>query len=521
MEVQNNDLEQLYADTFRGIEVGSILQGKVVSRKADSIVVDIGYKSEGFVPIDEFTQEELSDLDTGAEIEVLVAGMKDSEGTITLSKRRALIIKSQQKIQDAYKEGSLVDGKIIEKTKGGFFVDISGVRAFLPGSQYDVKPVKTSDDLIGKTGKFKILKLNNKLNNIIVSRRVIIEEEKKQKKDEVLSVLKEGELVKGRVKNITDYGVFIDIGEVDGLLHISDISWGRINHPSEVFSVGEELEVLVLKFDKDSEKVTFGYKQKKSDPWLNVEEKYPEGKTIEGKVVSFTDYGAFIELEEGVEGLVHVTELDWNPKPKHPSKYIESGDLVDAIVLKVDQKERRISLGVKQLKPKPWEVVAEKYSVGQKVSGKVRTITDFGIFVEVPENVDALVHISDISWTKHIKHPSEVFKRGQKLEALVLSLEPDKERMSLGIKQMEPDPWLNDIPEKLKIGEEVKCKVLRISEHGMFVEIDEWVEGLIYASEIVKQESEYKEGDTITAWIIRMDLEQRKIGLSMINKPQD
>ncbi|MBF0552970.1 MAG: 30S ribosomal protein S1 [Nitrospirae bacterium] len=517
MEVQNSDLEQLYAGTFRSIEAGMIMTGKVISKKADAIVVDIGYKSEGFIPIDDFTQEELDELKEGSDIEVLVSSIRDSEGTITLSKSRAKILKTQKMLQQSFDEGAIIDGKIVERTKGGFFVDVAGVKAFLPGSHYDVRPLRAADDVVGQQCRFKVLKLNNKLNNVIVSRRAVIEEEKKKKKTQTLSNIKEGVIVKGAVKNVTDYGVFIDLGEIDGLLHISDISWGRINHPTDYFNIGDEVEVLVLKYDHDSEKVTLGYKQKKSDPWLDIETRYTEGSMVTGKVVGITDYGAFIELEEGVEGLVHVSELDWSARPGHPSKYLEIGDSVDVAVLKIENNQRRISLGIKQLKPKPWELVAERYAVGQKVTGKVRTITDFGVFVGMPEGIDALIHISDIFWTKHIKHPSEVFKLRQKVEAVVLSLEPEKKRMLLGVKQLKPDPWVNEIPQRFKIGSDVSCKVLRVSEYGLFVEIEDSVEGLVYASEIIKDSDEdYVEGSLVQARIIKLDFEQRKIGLSMV-----
>ncbi|MBF0518690.1 MAG: 30S ribosomal protein S1 [Nitrospirae bacterium] len=517
MELQNNDLEQLYAGTFKSISPGMILTGKVVSKKHDAIIVDIGYKSEGFIPIDDFTEDELQELKEGCDIEVLVSSIKDSEGTITLSKSKAKILKTQKRLQRSLEEGTVLEGKIVEKTKGGFFVDISGVKAFLPGSQYDVKQLKSYDDAIGQNCRFKVLKLNNKLNNVIVSRRAVIEEERHKKKSTTLELIKEGEILSGTVKNITDYGVFVDLGEVDGLLHISDISWGRINHPSDYFKVGDVIDVLVLKYEPETEKVTLGYKQKKADPWIDIDARYTEGNTVEGKVVGITDYGAFVELEDGVEGLVHVSELDWSPRPGHPSKYLEIGQEVSAVILKIENAQRRISLGIKQLKPKPWEVVAQKYAVGQKVVGKVRTITDFGVFVGMPEGVDALIHISDISWTKHIKHPSEVFRLKQKVEAIVLSLEPDKKRMLLGIKQMKPDPWVSDIPQRFKVGDNVNCKVLRVTEFGLFVEIEDSVEGLVYASEVVKNgDEDYIEGSSLVATIIKLDFEQRKIGLSML-----
>lgn len=522
MELKNDEMEKLYAETFHSIAEGMILKGKVVALRQDGIIVDIGYKSEGFIPLDEFSQEEITVFEPGTAIDVYVESIEDAEGMITLSKDHAAKIKVWEALESALRDETPVEGKITGKTKGGFLVDVSGVSAFLPGSQVDIKPLKDVDSLIGKKMPFKVLKLNNKLANVIVSRRAILEEEMKKKKVETLGQLKEGQVMGGFVKNITDYGVFVDLGGLDGLLHISDISWGRISHPSEFFTIGDEINIIVLKYDEESEKVTLGYKQRKPDPWSIVDEKYPVGQRVKGKVVSITDYGAFIELEEGLEGLVHISEIDWVLRPKHPSKYLSVGESVEALVLKVDKEERRLSLSIKQIKPSPWEVVSERYKVGQKVSGKVKTLTDFGIFVGLPEGVDALIHISDLSWTKHIKHPSEVLRKGQKVDAVILSMEPEAEKMALGLKQLEPDPWLQDIPEKFKLGAEAKGKVLTITDFGIFVELEGGVEGLIYSSEIVRPQSgttedTIKPGDEISVRIIKIDCEDRKIGLSMKN----
>jgi small subunit ribosomal protein S1 len=522
VELKNNDMEKLYAETFRSIGEGMILKGKVLALKEDRVIIDIGYKSEGIISIEEFSEEEITKLQPGSSIEVYVESLRDSDGIIRLSKERATKIKVWETLENALREESPVEGKITGKIKGGFTVEISGVIAFLPGSQVDVKPLKDIDRIIGKKMAFKVLKLNNKLSNVIVSRRVILEKEIQKKKAETIEKLKEGQLMKGTVKNITDYGVFVDLGGIDGLLHISDISWGRVNHPSEFFKVGEEVEVIILKYDEENEKVTLGYKQKKPDPWTIVDEKYSPGRRVEGRVVSITDYGAFIELEEGLEGLVHISEIDWLPRPKHPSKYHSIGDTVEAVVLKVDKDERRLSLSIKQVKPSPWEIIPEKYKVGQKISGKVKTITDFGVFVGLPEGVDALIHISDLSWTKHIKHPSEVLKKGQKIEAVVLGIEPEAEKMALGLKQLESDPWLNLIPQKFKLGDEVDGKVLMITDFGIFVELEGGVEGLVYSSEINKALPEkignvLKAGCNVRVKIIKIDCEERKIGLSMKN----
>jgi small subunit ribosomal protein S1 len=523
---QDNGLEELYEKSIQYIQTGSIIKGKVVAKLQDSIVVDIGYKSEGFIPVDEFTEDELNTIKEGDELDVFVSRLSDSDGCVSLSKTKARKIKVLEELQDIYNEGKEIKGKITEKVKGGFYVDIMGLKAFMPGSQTDIKPIKDADKLIGSEAVFKILKMNSKLTNVVVSRRVVLEDERKKLRTETLKKLKENALMEGIVKNITDYGVFVDLGGIDGLLHISDISWGRITHPSEFFSIGDKIEVIILKYNAESDKVTLGYKQKKPDPWQDIQEKYPVGNKVEGRVVSITDYGAFLEVEEGVEGLIHVSEIDWSPRPKHPSKYLDVGETVEAQVIKVDSAERRLSLSIKQLKAKPWELVAERYSVGQKVTGKIRTVTDFGAFVGLPEGIDALIHISDISWTKHIKHPSEVLKKGQKVETVILNMEPEKEKMALGIKQLTEDPWISEIPEKYHLGDEVDCKVLRSTDFGIFAEINDDVEGLVYSSEIElaadkSLEETYKEGDTIKARIIKIEPEERKIGLSLKNVSSD
>ena len=515
MELKNNEMERIYAETFRQVREGAILAGRVVSVKQDGVIVDIGYKSEGFIPAEEFLPEELLALKAGDVIDVFVVDIQDSEGIVKLSKEKASKIRAWDVLESALQKRTTIEGSVVGKTKGGLSVDVMGVKAFLPGSQIDIRTVRDTENLIGKSMGFKVLKVNNKRSNIIVSHRAAIEEERQQKKRETLPKLTEGARLEGAVKNITDYGVFVDLGGIDGLLHISDISWGRITHPSEFFTVGEAIEVIVLKYDAEQERVTLGYKQKKPDPWLTVEGKYPVGSRVSGKVVSITDYGVFVELEEGIEGLVHVSEIDWSPRPKHPSKYLSIGETAEAEVIKVDREERRISLSIKKLKPSPWELVAGTYAVGQRVTGKVRSITEFGAFVGLPEGVDGLIHISDMSWTKHIKHPSEVLKKGQKIEAVILSLEPEKERISLGLKQLAADPWTGEIPERFKLGDTVKCKVLKLTDFGIFVDIEGGLEGLVYASEVIQKEEAFQEGDEFSARIIKLDTEERKIGLSM------
>lgn len=522
---ETKDLEKLYAETLHRVERGGITKGKIIAVKNDVVVVDVGYKSEGIIPVAEFTKEELSNLKEGDNVEVFVERINDQEGVVILSRDKASKIRTWEMLTEAHSSNVRVEGRVVGKTKGGLFVDIKGVKAFLPSSQIDIKAIKDIDSYIGQTMAVRILKITpprgyaNVLSNqasVIVSRRAVIEEERHVRKEETLKLLKEGALLKGIVKNITDYGVFVDLGGIDGLLHISDISWRRVNHPSEFFSVGDEREFVVLKYDEGTEKVTLGYKQKRPDPWISVEDKYKAGMKLKGKVVSITDYGVFVEIEEGLEGLIHVSELDWAPRPKHPSKYVSIGDEVEAAVINVNKDERKLSLTIKQLRPRPWDLVGQNYEVGQKITGKVKTITDFGAFVRLPEGVDGLIHISDISWIKHIKHPSEVLKKGQKVDAVILSLEPDKERMALGIKQMTPDPWQSEIPAKFRLGDEFRGKVLRITDFGIFVELEGGVEGLVYSSE-VDVSMEIKEGDEIWVRIIKVNVDERKIGLSMKN----
>jgi small subunit ribosomal protein S1 len=517
MEMQNDELERMYAESVQEIAVGSIIKGTVVAKKNDAVIVDVGYKSEGVIQGTEFSRPEWEALAEGDVIDVFAESLSGPEGMVMLSRNRARTITRWGGIEEAFEKGITLEGVIIEKTKGGAIVDLDGIRAFLPGSHIDLKPVRDVDPLIGVRSHFKVIKLNPRRSNVIVSRRQCIEEERQLLKKDTLLKLKEGAVLPGEVKNITDYGVFVDLGGIDGLLHISDISWGRITHPSKYFKVGDRIDVLVMNFDPETEKVTLGYKQRAEDPWARVEERYPVGTRVSGTVVSITDYGAFVEVEDALEGLVHVSEIEWDPRPKHPSKYLQPGDRVEAVVLKSDKSERRLSLSLKQIKPSPWELVSEHYRVGQVVRGKVRGITDFGVFIGLPEGVDGLVHISDISWTKHVKHPSEVLKKGQDVDAVILSIEPEQQRMALGIKQVEMDPWLADIPERYRLGEEYPCKVLRITEFGAFVEIDGDVEGLIYTSEIVEGDEPLKEGDEVHARIIKVDLQNKKLGLSMRN----
>jgi len=527
-EEGQEEMEQLYAESFKSFEEGAVIKGRVIQVRQDGVVVDVGYKSEGIIPIEEFQDRKADYLKPGDIVEVYLEEREDSEGNIVLSKEKAEKIKIWEQLEVACNEETPVKGKVIARIKGGMTVDINGVKGFLPGSQVDLRPVRNLDSLIGHVYDMKVLKINQRRGNIVLSRRALLEEVRDKKKTETLTNLSEGVVVDGIVKNITEYGAFIDLGGIDGLLHITDMSWGRVSHPSELFMVGDTIKVMVLKFDRENEKVSLGLKQLSADPWSTANDKYPVGQRVKGKVVSLTDYGAFVELEEGIEGLVHVSEMSWTHKVRHPSKVVAMGDIIEAVVLSLDKDNKRISLGMKQIEPNPWDVIAQKYPVGTKIEGRVRNLTEFGAFVGLDEGIDGLIHISDISWTKHLKHPSEVLKKGQKVEAVVLSVDKEKERLSLGLKQLASDPWDGDIPSRYRVGDVVPCKVIKITDFGVFVEIEDGVEGLIHISEIdkdphTKVEELLKLDDEVTAKIIKVDTSERKIGLSIkaFKKDQD
>lgn len=522
---QNGELSKLYDETFTKIEEGSIVKGTVMAIHRDGIMVDIGFKSEGMIPIEEFTQYDLSKIKIGDLINVYLEEREDNDGNLILSKEKADKVRIWVDIERAYKNNEIIQGKIVSKIKGGMTVDI-GVKAFLPSSHIDLRPLKDIDRLIGQTFPMRIIKMNNKRGNVVLSRRAVMEERRDTTRKRLLENMTEGQLVDGVVKNITEYGVFVDLGGIDGLLHITDISWGRVNHPSEMFAVGQKISVLVLKYDKDTNRVSLGYKQKTDDPWKEADKKYQNGTRVRGKVVSITDYGAFIELEHGIEGLIHVSEMSWSHEMKHPSKVVSMGDVVEAVVISIDKENRKISLGMKQVIPNPWEIVRSKYPVGAKIEGKIKNITEFGAFVGLEEGVDGLIHVSDISWTKHIKHPSEALKKGQKIEAVVLKVDSDKERISLGIKQLAPDPWEKEIPEKYKVGTIVKGKATKIADFGVFIELEEGVEGLIHSSEAgidhsAKIETVFTVGSEVEAKVIKVDKKDRKIGLSIKTYKKD
>ena len=518
-ELDRSTLEALYEETFRNFEEGTIIDGAVVAIAKEKIVVDIGYKSEGMIPTDQFSSEDLKTLKIGDRIQVYIEEREDSEGNLILSKEKADKMKIWEELENSFKEEAVVEGRVLSRIKGGMMVDI-GVKAFLPGSQIDLHPVRDLDSLVNKTFQLKIIKINHRRGNVVVSRRVLLEESRDKKRQTTLSTLTEGQLVQGTVKNITDYGAFIDLGGIDGLLHITDMSWGRVGHPSEVFVVGDKVEVVVLKYDRETGRISLGLKQKTADPWTSVGDRFPVSTRVKGRVVSLTDYGAFVELEPGVEGLVHVSEMSWTHEVRHPSRVVSVGDQVDAVVLNVDPGGRKISLGMKQTAPNPWDMVESKYPPGTRIDGKVKSLTDFGAFVGLDEGIDGLIHISDMSWTKHIKHPSELFKKGQQVEAVVLRIDKEKERLSLGYKQLSADPWEEEIPGRYQAGEDVTGKVSKITDFGVFIELDSGVEGLIHISEVgldsqAHLEEKFKTGEEVTAKVIRVDREERKIALSL------
>lgn len=517
-DMDQGALEALYEETFKNFEEGTITHGRVVAIQKDKVIVDIGYKSEGIISTNQFLPDELTTLAVGDQVQVYIEQREDAEGNLLLSKEKADKMKIWEDLEVAHREEREVEGKVMSRIKGGMMVDI-GVKAFLPGSQIDLSPVRDLDGLVGKNFRFKIIKINHRRSNVVISRRALLEETRDKRRQSTLSTLAEGQLIHGTVKNITDYGAFLDLGGIDGLLHITDISWGRVGHPSDMFSIGDRVEVLLLKYDSESGRISLGLKQKTADPWMDIAVKYPEGSRVTGKVVSLTDYGAFVELEPGVEGLVHVSEMSWTHEIRHPSRVVAVGDVIDAQVLHVDQQGRKISLGMKQTAPNPWDVIQSRYPVGTQIEGKVKSVMDFGAFVGLDEGIDGLIHISDMSWTKHIKHPSELFKKGQRVDAVILRIDKEKERLSLGYKQLTPDPWGSTIPSRYHVGDVTTGVVSKVADFGVFVELDGEVEGLIHVSEVATEATSLEEhfhvGQPVTAKIVKVDCEERKIALSV------
>ena len=501
---------------------GEIVKGTIVAVQRDNVVIDIGGKSEGIIALHEFADAQgQTTVKPGDQVDVYIESRENDDGLVTLSKEKADKMKVWDEISAACERDELIEGTISQRVKGGLSVTIrGGVKAFLPGSQVDLRPIRNLDKLIGQTYQFKVIKFNKKRGNIVLSRRVLLEKERDEQKTKTLETLEEGKVVRGVIKNITEYGAFVDLGGIDGLLHITDMSWGRVNHPSELFQMGDEVTVRVLKYNAETERVSLGLKQTQEDPWSHAEEAFPPGKKVHGKVQSITDYGAFVELEPGVEGLIHVSEMSWTKKVKHPSKVLEVGQEVECQVLEVDAKSKRISLGLKQLEPDPWTLFTEKYKPGDKIGGKVRSITDYGVFVGIEEGVDGMVHKSDISWTAKVNNPSDLYKKGDEVEAIILSINHDEKKVSLGVKQLWDDPWptiFNEFPP----GKLVQCKVLSIVDYGIFVQVRPGVEGHIPQNEIVLGRDETgaevlpHEGDTIDAEIANLDSQERRITLSM------
>ncbi len=519
-ELEDNEFSSLLDQTSGGslIKEGSIVEGFVVRITDDMVQIDIGHKADGEVPISEFTNAEgIVTVKEGDKVEVYLDSFEDNEGEMVLSRERAEMLRAWDRISDAFEKNEIVEGMIMARVKGGLSVDI-GVKAFLPGSQVDLRPVRNLDKLINQKFSFKIIKFNKKRGNIVLSRRVLLEQDREKLRTETLTSLADGAVLKGIVKNITDYGAFVDLGGIDGLLHITDMSWGRINHPSQLFEVGQEIEVKILSYDEGRQRVSLGFKQLQEDPWVKASKKYAVESKTKGAVVSLTDYGAFVELEDGIEGLIHISEMSWSKRVRHPSKLVSIGDEVEVVVLAIDSEARRISLGMKQMEPNPWEAIKEKYHVGDIIRGKIRNITDFGIFVGIEDGIDGLVHISDISWFERIKHPGDVYKKGDEVEAKILQIDSDEEKFSLGIKQLTEDPWVL-AAKQFTPGTKGRGKVTKLTDFGAFVQLTDGVEGMIHVSEldvnqVTTPSQVLKEGEIVEFVVLSTDTEDRRFSLS-------
>ncbi len=516
-ELSEEGLKQVYEDSVRDFEAGTILKGRILEVLPDDAVVDEGYKSEGVIPLKEFEQPEK--VKVGDEIEVLLEAVEDDAGLIVISKQKAERIRGWQKVIAEHKEGDVVSGRVMRKIKGGLLVDI-GVPVFLPASQVDLRRPGDIAEYVGKEVRCKILKIDQGRRNIVVSRRRLLEEERQRKKEALMAEIEVGESRKGVVKNILDFGAFVDLGGIDGLLHITDMSWGRISHPSEMLKIDDEIEVKILKVDKERERISLGLKQKTESPWARVEEKYPPGVTIKGEVVNVVNYGGFVKLEDGIEGLVHISEMSWTRRINHPSEVVAIGDMVEVMVLDINKEKEEISLGMKQTEVNPWTLVEEKYPPGTIVKGRVRNFTNYGAFVEIEEGIDGLLHVSDMSWTKKITHPSEVLKKSEKIDVVVLSVDQERKRVALGFKQLQEDPWEKDIPQRFEPGDIMRGRVTKITNFGVFVELEKDLEGLLHISELSEKKVESPEevvsvGDEVEVKVLRVDPVGRKIGLSL------
>ena len=517
-ESEFKELEKMYEGTLAKISQGEIVRGRVVHVGETHVTVDIGFKSEGQVSVSEFPN--LSDLKIGEEIEVYLESVEDKDGQLVLSRKRADFMRVWERVTKAFQTGEVLRGRCVRRTKGGIVVDLMSIDAFLPGSQIDVRPVRDFDAFIGKEMDFRIVKVNHPSENVVVSHKVLVEEELSGQRKAILERLEKGQILEGHVKAITDFGVFVDLGGVDGLVHITDLSWGRVSHPSEVVKLDQTVNVVVLDFDQEKKRISLGMKQLLPHPWENIDLKYPVGTKIHGKIVSLTDYGAFVEIEKGIEGLIHISEMSWTQHVKHPSQMVSMGQIVEAIILSLDKEGKKISLGMKQLEPDPWKTLLEKYPVGSKHTGSVRNLTNFGVFVELEEGVDGLVHISDLSWTKKIRHPGEVVKKGDKMDVVILAVDVDQRRISLGHKQVQDNPW-DVFSSKYQVGTEVEGKVVRIVEKGVIVELPLGVDGFVPLSQLsqtpVKNPAEsFTPGATLPLKVIEFEKDSKKIVLSVL-----
>ncbi len=512
------ELEQMYEGTLSKISEGEIIRGRIVTIRDDSVAIDIGFKSEGIIPKSEFSN--LDDLNIGDEIEVVLENVEDPDGQLVLSRKRADYIRAWERVLTAYDKGEVLQGRCMRRIKGGIVVDLMGIDAFLPGSQIDVRPVRDFDQYIGKSMDFKLVKVNHPYENVVVSHKVLIEEEIADQRKAILEGLEKGQILEGHVKAITDFGVFVDLGGVDGLIHITDLSWGRINHPSEIVKLDQTVNVVVLDFDEEKKRISLGYKQLQPHPWENIDTKYPNGTKVTGKVVSLTDYGAFIEIEKGIEGLIHISEMSWTQHIKHPSQVVSMGQMIEAIILNLDVQDKKISLGIKQLEPDPWQNLLHKYPVGSRHSGTVRNLTNFGVFVELEEGVDGLIHISDLSWTKKIRHPGEMVKKGDQVEVVILNIDVEQRRISLGHKQIEENPW-ETFTNAYRVGTETQGTVSRIIEKGLIVELPLGVDAFIPSSQLSNEPIKnlaqaFDVGKVLPLTVLEFDKESKKIVLSLV-----
>ncbi len=514
-------LEDYLNPDFGDLEEGTITKGEVVRVNDDNVLVDVNFKSEGQIPVAEFLDANGKlNVKVGDKIDVYVAHKNEQDGTISLSFEKAKRMQVFDQLEDVQENNRVIKGRIMRRIKGGYTVDIGGVEAFLPGSHVDLRPVPDMDALVNQEFEFRVLKINRKRSNVIVSRRVLLEEERDAKRQDLLKTLAEGQTVQGKAKNITEYGVFVDLGGLDGLLHITDMSWKRIRHPKEMIGVGQDLTLKVLSFDRDTNKVSLGLKQLVPDPWQDIAGRFPEGMRLSGKITNLVDYGAFVELEPGVEGLVHISEMSWTRKLRHPSQMVHSGDEVEVVILGVDGDKKRISLGMKQVRPNPWELVAERYPEGTILEGVIKNITEFGMFIGIEDGIDGLIHVSDISWTKKLRHPNEQFKVGDVVQAKVLTVDQENEKFTLGIKQLADDPWAH-VPSTYPVGSAIKGKITNITDFGLFVEVEEGIEGLVHVSELTGKKGEkaqaegFEEGQEISAKVIHVSAEDRRLGLSI------